>query len=270
VPRIIAIANQKGGVGKTTTCVNLAASLVVAKQRVLLIDIDPQGNATMGSGIQKNAVKLTTNEVLLERAPIVEARVTQTPGGYHLLPANGHLTEAEIGLLNLERREFRLKTALAAVKDQYDYILIDPPPSLNMLTINALVAAHSVLIPMQCEYYALEGLSALVQTIQTLTKTANPGLEIEGLLRTMYDPRNRLSLEVTAELMEHFGDKVYKTVVPRNVRLAEAPSHGLPVLHYDKYSRGAASYLALAGEILRRQKPAQAETAAPAMADEER
>jgi chromosome partitioning protein len=180
------------------------------------------------------------------------------------------LRTAEIGLLTVDRREFRLKAALALVKDQYDYILIDPPPSLNMLTINALVAAHSVLIPMQCEYYALEGLSALVQTIQTLTKTANPGLEIEGLLRTMYDPRNRLSLEVTAELMEHFGDKVYKTVIPRNVRLAEAPSHGLPVLHYDKYSRGAASYLSLAGEILRRQRPAQTQTITHAMADEER
>jgi len=266
VPKIIAIANQKGGVGKTTTCVNLAASLVVAKQRVLVVDIDPQGNATMGSGVHKNSVKQTTNDVLLERATIQDAVIRQTPGGYHLLPANGHLTEAEVGLLNLPRREYRLKTALESVKDQYDFVFFDPPPSLNMLTINSLVAAHSVLIPMQCEYYALEGLSALVQTIQTLTKTANPGLTIEGLLRTMYDPRNRLSLEVTAELMEHFGDKVYKTVIPRNVRLAEAPSHGLPVLHYDKYSRGAASYLALAGELLRRQT-SNANTA-PVTADE--
>lgn len=268
--KIIAIANQKGGVGKTTTCVNLAASLVVAKQRVLLIDIDPQGNATMGSGIQKNEAKLTVNDVLLERATITQARATQTPGGYHVLPSNGHLTEAEIGLLNSERREYRLKTALEDVKGQYDYILIDPPPSLNMLTLNSLVAADSVIIPMQCEYYALEGLSALIQTIQTLTKTANPKLKIEGLLRTMYDPRNRLSLEVTAQLMEHFGDKVYKTVVPRNVRLAEAPSHGLPVLHYDKYSRGAASYLALAGELLRRQPAVEqpAPSATPETANE--
>lgn len=255
--KIIAVANQKGGVGKTTSCVNLAASLVVAKQKVLLIDMDPQGNGTMGSGVNKNQVKLTVNDVLLERNKIEEAIVTKTSGGYDLLPGSSQLTESEIGLLNMERRETRLKSALASIKDRYDYIFLDCPPSLNMLTVNGLVAADAVLIPMQCEYYALEGLSALLQTIQTLCKTANPNLKVEGILRTMYDPRNRLSQEVTAELIEHFGDKVYKTVVPRNVRLAEAPSHGLPVLHYDKYSRGAASYLALAGEFLKRQQPRQ-------------
>jgi len=255
VTKIIAMANQKGGVGKTTTCVNLAASLVVAKQKVLLIDMDPQGNATMGSGVNKNEAKLTVNDVLLEQAQIEEVIVPNTSGGYDLLPGSSQLTESEIGLLNLERRESRLKSALETIKDRYNFILLDCPPSLNMLTVNGLVAADTVLIPMQCEYYALYGLSALLQTIQTLCKTANPALKVEGILRTMYDPRNRLSQEVTAELIEHFGDKVYKTVVPRNVRLAEAPSHGLPVLHYDKYSRGAASYLALAGEFLKRQQP---------------
>jgi chromosome partitioning protein len=251
--KIVAMANQKGGVGKTTSCVNLAASLVVAKRRVLLVDLDPQGNATMGSGISKYQLRCTTNEVLLGTATAQQAIITETPGGYHVMPANARLTEAEIGLLNQDNREKRLKMALNAVKDVYDYILIDCPPSLNMLTVNGLVAAHSVIIPMQCEYYALEGLTALVQTIQTLTQSVNPGLTIEGLLRTMYDPRNGLAQEVTAQLIQHFGNKVYKTVIPRNVRLAEAPSHGLPVLHYDKYSRGAACYLSLAGEFLKRQ-----------------
>lgn len=251
--KIIAMANQKGGVGKTTTCVNLAASLVAAKRRVLLIDLDPQGNATMGSGIQKYALRQSTNEVLLGTATAKDAIIPETPGGYHLLPANARLTESEVALITQEGREKRLKNALAQHDGDYDYGLIDCPPSLNMLTVNGLVAAHSVLIPMQCEYYALEGLSALIQTINTLTQTANPGLAIEGILRTMYDPRNCLAQEVTSELIKHFGDKVYKTVIPRNVRLAEAPSHGLPVLHYDKYSRGAACYLALAGEFLRRQ-----------------
>lgn len=254
--KVVAIANQKGGVGKTTTCVNLSASLVAAKQRVLLIDMDPQGNATMGSGISKNQCKYTANDVLMGRVSIRDAIVKNTPGGYHVLPANGHLTESELGLLHMEGRENRLKRAIANLDDEdYDFILEDCPPSLNMLTVNGLVAAHSVLITMQCEYYALEGLSSLVNTIQTLCQSANPSLRVEGILRTMYDPRNRLSQEVTAELVKHFGDKVYKTVIPRNVRLAEAPSHGLPVLHYDKYSRGAASYLALAGEFLKRQQP---------------
>lgn len=253
--KVVAIANQKGGVGKTTTCINLAASLVAAKQRVLLIDMDPQGNATMGSGISKNQCAHTVNDVLMGRVAIEDAIVKATPGGYHVLPANGHLTEAEVGLLHMDGRENRLKRAISKLADDYDYILEDCPPSLNMLTVNGLVAAHAVLITMQCEYFALEGLSALVTTIQTLCQSANPGLRVEGILRTMYDPRNRLSQEVTAELIKHFGDKVYKTVIPRNVRLAEAPSHGLPVLHYDKYSRGAASYLALAGEFLKRQQP---------------
>jgi chromosome partitioning protein len=260
VGKIIALANQKGGVGKTTTCVNLAASLVVAKQKVLLVDLDPQGNATMGSGVNKKQVSKTINDVLMGRATAEEVLIKNTPAGYDLLPGNGQLTEAEVKLLEVEGRETRLKDALQGIEGAYDYLLFDCPPSLNMLTVNSLVAADSVLIPMQCEYYALEGLSALVETIQTLCRSANPKLRIEGLLRTMYDPRNRLSQEVTAELVQHFGNKVYKTVIPRNVRLAEAPSHGLPVLHYDKYSRGAASYLALAGEFLKRQQPAITET----------
>jgi chromosome partitioning protein len=249
---IYAIANQKGGVGKTTTCVNLAASLVATRKKVLLIDMDPQGNATMGSGIDKNAVASSVYDVLVHRQPVVEVALRSENAGYDLLPANGDLTAAEVELLNGSEKEFRLRDALAIEQAEYDYIIIDCPPSLNMLTVNALAAADGVLIPMQCEYYALEGLTALLDTIQRVQQVLNPQLQIEGLLRTMYDPRNSLTNEVSAQLSTHFGERVYRTVIPRNVRLAEAPSFGMPILAYDKQSKGAMAYLALAGEMLRR------------------
>lgn len=252
--KIIAFANQKGGVGKTTSCVNVAASLVAAKQKVLLIDLDPQGNATMGSGINKSQLDCTMNDVLQEKVTIVAALIKNTPAGYDLLPANGDLTAAEVMLMRKNNKETKLKTALESIADNYHYIVMDCPPSLNMLTLNALVAADSIIIPMQCEYYALEGLSALVDTTKQIKAGLNPKLKIEGIVRTMYDPRNRLCLDVSKELLQHFGNKVYKTVIPRNVRLAEAPSHGVPVLLYDKSSRGASSYLALVAEILRSNK----------------
>jgi chromosome partitioning protein len=251
--RIIAVANQKGGVGKTTTSVNLAASLAEAKRRVLLVDIDPQGNATMGSGVDKRALEITVCDVLLEEAGIRDCIIQVPEAGYSVLPANSDLTAAEVELMQADAREQRLNRALAQVKADFDFIIIDCPPSLNMLTLNALVCADGVLIPMQCEYYALEGLSALMETIEQIRSSVNPGLQIEGLLRTMYDPRNKLAIDVSNQLIEHFGDQVYRTVVPRNVRLAEAPSHGLPVLKYDKTSNGALAYFSLAGEIIRKQ-----------------
>jgi chromosome partitioning protein len=253
--RVIAIANQKGGVGKTTTAVNLAASLAATRRRVLLIDIDPQGNATMGCGIDKSQVERGTCEVLLGEADIASAIVTLEQAAFAVLPASPDLTAAEVRLLTMVAgREMRLRHALRSVRESYDVILIDGPPALNMLTVNALVAADSVLIPMQCEYYALEGLSALVATIEQIRAAVNPELEIEGILRTMFDPRNNLSNEVSNQLITHFGDKVFRTIVPRNVRLAEAPSFGKPVLFHDRESRGALAYLALAGEMIRREE----------------
>jgi chromosome partitioning protein len=253
--KVIAVTNQKGGVGKTTTSINLAASLAKTRRRVLLIDIDPQGNATMGSGVPKNEVEETVYQVLLGTDPI-ERVLRASEGGYDLVPANSDLAGAEIELISIDRRERRLRTALEGITGRYDYVLIDCPPSLNLLTVNALVASQAVLIPMQCEYYALEGLSSLVATIQRVREALNPQLEIAGLLRTMFDPRNALANEVSAQLLKHFGDKLYNTIIPRNVRLAEAPSYGKPVISYDLQSKGAQAYLALAGEMLRREEAA--------------
>ena len=250
--RILAITNQKGGVGKTTTTVNLAASLAATKRRVLLIDIDPQGNATMGCGVDKRTVQRSTTDVLLGDCEAAAALLDLEYAPFKLMPSNQDLVAAEVPLMGKAGCESRLRDALQPVRDQFDVVLIDCPPALNMLTVNALVAAEGVLIPMQCEYYALEGLTALVDTIEQITAGPNPGLEIDGILRTMFDPRNNLSNEVSAQLIEHFREKVFRTIIPRNVRLAEAPSFGKPIILYDVASVGAQAYVKVAEELMKR------------------
>ena len=250
--RVIAIVNQKGGVGKTTTAVNLAAALAMQGRPCLLIDVDPQCSATSGVGVRLGPGEPSTYDVLLGESSAEKAiRKTLIPK-LQVLGASQDLVGAEIELVNVEQREQRLKDALSSLRWRYDFVIIDCPPSLNILTLNALIAADGVLIPMQCEYYALEGLTALLETVEGVRQQANPSLSIEGLLRTMYDPRNGLTRDVSRQLIQYFGDRVFRTVIPRNVRLAEAPSHGLPAILYDRQSRGAVAYMALAGEIKRK------------------
>jgi chromosome partitioning protein len=252
VARIFCIANQKGGVGKTTTSVNLAAGLAAQGQRVLLVDLDPQGNATMGSGIDKRALRLSVYHVLIGQAAVAQARARSDSGGFDVLPSNRELAGAEVELVDLDDRETRLKSALAAVVSDYDFVLIDCPPSLSMLTLNGLCAAHGVIIPMQCEYFALEGLADLVNTIKRVAANLNPDLTVIGLLRVMYDPRMTLQQQVSEQLVAKFGDKVFSTIIPRNVRLAEAPSYGMPGVVYDRASRGAQAYVSFGAEMIER------------------
>jgi chromosome partitioning protein len=262
--KIFCIANQKGGVGKTTTTVNLAAGLAKVDQRVLMIDLDPQGNATMGSGIDKRQLETTVYDVLLESASVAEARVKAERCGYDVLGANRELAGAEVEMVTLDRREKRLRTALAAVGAEYDFILIDCPPSLSLLTLNGLCSAHGVIVPMQCEYFALEGLTDLVNTIKQVHANLNKNLQIIGLLRIMFDPRITLQQQVSEQLKSHFGDKVFDTVIPRNVRLAEAPSYGLPGVIFDPAARGSQAFIAFAEELVRKMPPASAMAGAAA------
>ncbi|OWT74271.1 MULTISPECIES: ParA family protein [unclassified Achromobacter] len=252
--RVFCIANQKGGVGKTTTAINLAAGLATYGKRVLLVDLDPQGNATMGSGIDKSSLESNLYQVLIGDTTIADARVRSEVGGYDVLPANRELAGAEIDLVQMDERERQLRAALGTVADDYDFVLIDCPPTLSLLTLNGLAAAHGVIIPMQCEYFALEGLSDLVNTIKRVHRNINPELRVIGLLRVMFDPRMTLQQQVSAQLEAHFGDKVFTTIVPRNVRLAEAPSHGLPGVVYDRNSRGAQAYISFGAEMIERVK----------------